>query len=261
MGSTPPTTTTTIDSTTPSAFSGIPCDVAQVLATSCASCHSTTPSGGAPNAMMTYDELMAASASVPSSSVAELSLARMKDTKSPMPPDGASAADLAVIEKWIAAGMPGGNAACDATPAASIYDTPSVCTSGTSWTRGNRGSNLMKPGGACIQCHDQEGEGPSYSAAGTVYATAHEPDDCNGSSSSAIKVVVTGADGVSQTAAVNSAGNFFFRSAIKMPYKAKVVSGTKSRAMSTPQKDGDCNKCHTENGTQKGNTPGRVMAP
>lgn len=260
VGSSSPTTTTT-DSTTPNAFSGVPCDVAQVLAASCASCHGAKPSGGAPNAMMTYDDLMATSASAPATNVAEVSLARMKDTKSPMPPDGASAADIAVIEKWIAAGMPGGDAACDATPAASIYDTPSVCTSGTSWTRGDHGSKLMKPGGACIQCHDQEGEGPSYSAAGTVYPTAHEPDDCNGSSSSAIQVVVTGADGVSQTAAVNAAGNFFFRSAIKMPYKAKVVSGTKSRAMSTPQKDGDCNKCHTENGTQKEKTPGRVMAP
>ena len=65
----------------------------------------------------------------------------MQDTKSPMPPDGASAEDLAVIEKWVAAGMPTGDAACDATPAASIYDTPSVCTSGTHWTRGNHGSN------------------------------------------------------------------------------------------------------------------------
>jgi hypothetical protein len=156
--------------------------------------------------------------------------------------------------------MPAGDAACDATPAASIYDTASVCTSGTHWTRGNRGSPLMRPGGACIQCHDGD-EGPSYTAAGTVYATAHEPDDCNGSSSAAIQVVITGADGRVQKASVNAAGNFFFRSSIKMPYKAKVVSGGKTRVMSGAQTDGDCNKCHTENGSQKDKTPGRVMAP
>lgn len=87
----------------------------------------------------------------------------------------------------------------------------------------------MTPGGACNQCHGQ-GQGPSYGAAGTDYATALEPDDCSGSSSAAIKVVITGADGVRHTATVNAAGNFFFGSAIKMPYKAKVVSGSKSRA-------------------------------
>jgi hypothetical protein len=157
--------------------------------------------------------------------------------------------------------MPSADVACDAVPAASIYDTESVCTSGTQWTRGERGSALMKPGGACIQCHDTENEGPSYSAAGTVYKTAHEPDDCNGSSSTSIKVVITGADNVTQTATVNAAGNFYFRSAIKMPYKAKVVFGTKSRAMSGAQKDGDCNKCHTESGLAKEKAPGRVMAP
>lgn len=251
---------TSIDGTQPSAFTGIPCDVAQVLATSCAGCHGPTPSGGAPNAMMTYDQLISASESVPSSSIAELSLARMQDTKSPMPPDGASAEDLAVIQKWISAGMPAGDVACDASPAASIYASDSVCTSGTQWTRGDRGSPLMRPGGACNQCHDL-GAGPSYSAAGTVFATAHEPDDCNGSSSAAIKVVITGADGVSKTATVNAAGNFFFGSAIKMPYKAKVISGSKSRAMSGAQTDGDCNKCHTENGLTSKKTPGRVMAP
>ncbi len=46
-----------------------------------------------------------------------------------------------------------------------------------------------------------------------------------------------------------------------MPYKAKVVSGAKTRVMATAQMDGDCNRCHTETGLQKEKTPGRVMAP
>ena len=261
MGDTAPAPTTSVDSTDPNAVSGVPCDVAQVLAKSCASCHGVTPSGGAPNSMMTYDDLKAASISVPSSTVAELSLVRMKDSSTPMPPDGASAEDLAVLDNWIAAGMPPGTVACDATPAASIYDTESVCSSGTYWTRGDHKSVLMKPGGACIQCHDREDEGPSFSAAGTVYKTAHEPDDCNGSSSSSIEVWVTGADNKVQKSKVNAAGNFYFESPIKMPYRAKVVSGSKSRAMSAAQTDGDCNKCHTESGLQKEKAPGRVMAP
>jgi mono/diheme cytochrome c family protein len=248
-----PAPVTSVSATDPSAVTGVPCDVARVLATSCAGCHGPTPTGGAPNAMMTYDDLMATSMTAPASTIAEVSLARMKDATSPMPPEGASAADLAILEVWIAAGMPAGTEACDAVPPATdLYGTPSVCTSGTKWTRGNHGSKSMKPGAACNDCH-------RFSAAGTVYATAHEPDDCNGGASSTIQVVITGADGKVTKLPVNSAGNFSWSSTIKMPYKAKVVSGTKSRAMSGAQTDGDCNKCHTENGTEK--APGRVMAP
>jgi hypothetical protein len=262
---------TAVDPTPPSAdaISGVPCDVAQVLAKDCASCHAATPSGGAPNAMMSYDDLAAPSLSKPSASVAEISIARMKDTANPMPPDGAPAEDLAILESWFAAGMPKGTEACNATPAASVYATPSVCTTNQKWTKGNRGSILMRPGGACNQCHEDEGEGPIYAAAGTVYATAHEPDDCNGSSSAAVKVVITDAAHKTFTATVNAAGNFYFdprTTKITMPYKAKVVSGTKTRSMSAAQTDGDCNKCHTEKGTKLAGSkqeaaPGRVMAP
>jgi hypothetical protein len=249
------------DMTDPSGttVTGVPCDVAQVLAKDCASCHSAVPVGGAPDPLMSYDDLMAPSVTDMSTSAAQMSLTRMKDTTNPMPPDGAPAEDLAILQKWIAAGMPKGTEACDATPAPSIYATDPVCSSGTKWTSGDRGSKSMRPGGACNKCHDQSADAPSYDAAGTIYKTAHEPDDCNGASANSMKVVVTDADGKVHTATVNSVGNFYFVDAIKMPYKAKVVNGSKSRAMSAPQKDGDCNKCHTENGTK--NAPGRIMAP
>lgn len=255
------------DGTEPAAkaVTGVPCDVARVLAKDCATCHSSTPTSGAPNSMMSYGDLAAPSMTEPSTTVAQLSITRMKDTTNPMPPDGASADDLAVLEAWYAAGMPQGTEVCDATAAPSAYDTPSVCTSNKKWAGGNRRSDLMRPGGACIDCHDRD-FGPSYVAAGTVYPTAHEPDDCNGTSK-AVQVVITDAAGKKYTTTVNSVGNFFFPStvSIKMPYKAKVVSGSKTRSMSTAQTDGDCNKCHTENGTksttQKEKAPGRVMAP
>jgi cytochrome c553 len=261
----------TVESTEPSAdaVTGIPCDVAEVLAKDCASCHAAKPSGGAPNAMMSWDDLAAPSLTVPSASVAEVSITRMKDAVNPMPPDGASKADLAILEQWFADGIPKGTEVCDAKPAASVYATPSVCTTKGQWTKADRGSVLMRPGGACVQCHEDKGEGPIYQVGGTVYATAHEPDDCNGTASTAVKVVITDATQKTFTVPVNAAGNFFLdprTQKITMPYKAKVVSGTKSRAMSAAQTDGDCNKCHTENGTKlKGSkqeaAPGRVMAP
>lgn len=257
---TPVTTAEPTEPPSAESITGVPCDVARVLAKDCAGCHAAVPAGGAPNALMSYEDLMAASFTDKAVSAAQMSLTRMKDTKNPMPPDGAPAEDLAILEQWIADGMPKGTETCDATPAPSIYATPSVCSSDEQWTRGDRGSKSMRPGGACNECHDREREGPSYYAAGTVYKTAHEPDDCNGINAAGTTVVITDAAGKTHTATVNSAGNFYFqRDEIAMPYKAKVVSGGKTRSMSAAQKDGDCNKCHTENGTES--APGRVMAP
>lgn len=242
---------------TNASVSGVPCDVAEVLARECNTCHGSPLTGGAPNALVTYDQLAATSKTDPAKSVAELSIDRMKESTKPMPPSGTLApADLAVLERWVAAGMPKGECAA---AGGSTYDTPVVCTSGTKWTRGDRESPLMHPGVPCIECHERKGEGPIYTVSGTVYATAHEPDDCNGASSASTKVVITGADGKTTTLALNQAGNFFSRSRIAMPYRAKVVTGDKVREMKDPTDNGDCNTCHSVAGSEK--APGRVMAP
>jgi cytochrome c553 len=239
-------------------ITGLPCDVAEMLAASCASCHGATPSGGAPNALTTYEQLMAPSMSAPSLSVAELSLQRMKDTKSPMPPTGSAAADIAVLEGWLNRGAARGTCTT-AVGGGALYNGPLVCTSGTYWTRGNRGSSSMHPGSACVSCHSQGEDGPR-GIAGTVYPTAHEPDDCNGTpGSTGVSVVITGADGAVTTLKVNSAGNFYSNRAVALPYRAKVVSGTKTREMTTPQTELDCNSCHTAGGAS--GAPGRIIAP
>lgn len=239
-------------------ITGLPCDVAAVLAASCSTCHGMPPSGGAPNALTTYEQLMAPSMSVPSLTVAQLSVQRMKDALAPMPPGGGSAADIAVLEGWLAAGAPRGTCT---TPGAGngSYGGPSVCTSGTYWTGGDRESSSMHPGTACITCHSERDEGPR-GIAGTVFPTAHEPDDCNGSpGSSGLGVVITDANGNVSTLRVDGAGNFYSKGSIALPYTAKVVSGAKTREMKTPQTSGDCNACHTEGGTS--GAPGRIVAP
>jgi hypothetical protein len=138
--------------------------------------------------------------------------------------------------------------------------TAVVCTSKTTWTRGDRGSSLMHPGRACITCHDANG-GPSLTIAGTVFPTLHEPDDCNGvnGTTAGMTVVITDANNQSITINVNSAGNFFSQQTIAMPFHAKVVSGGKSRSMVAAQTTGDCNSCHTVQGTNS--APGRIQAP
>ncbi|MBS2019568.1 MAG: hypothetical protein JST00_42295 [Deltaproteobacteria bacterium] len=255
----PPATRTEVSPAEPSSgeVSGVPCDVAEVLARECNSCHGSFLTGGAPNSLTTYEELASASKADPKRTFAQLSVDRMKESAKPMPPSGeVKPADVEVLERWIAAGMPKGSCAAGGK---SDYDTPVVCTSNTRWTRGDRGSNLMHPGMPCIDCHSTEREGPIYSVAGTLYPTAHEPDDCNGLSNASAKIVITGADGKTTTLSVNAAGNFFSRTKIAMPYKAKVVSGDKVREMKDATDNGDCNACHTEKGAEK--APGRVMAP
>ena len=144
------------------------------------------------------------------------------------------------------------------------YNTPTVCTSGTSWTGGTSKSALMEPGLACRSCHVTFGQGQKdFDISGTVYPTAHEPDLCNGVNSG-MTVVITDVNNTDHVLQVNAAGNFYNDDAygflkIPTPYTAKVVSGSNVRAMISSQTNGDCNSCHTESGAQS--APGRIMAP
>jgi len=202
----------------------------------------------------------------PSKSEGQASLERMKDSKAPMPPNGLlSAASIAPFETWVKAGMP--ESTCATTSDAGLdsgpdpYNKPSVCTSGTKWLLGDKGSSSMHPGVACTECHDRKNKGPIYTIGGTLYPTPHEPNDCYGTStsSSTAKVVVTDANNKETTLSVNSAGNFYTKNSVAFPVRVKVVQGTKVRAMATPVTNGDCNVCHTENGAQSAR--GRVFLP
>lgn len=155
-------------------------------------------------------------------------------------------------------------AASDDAASDNPYDTPVVCTSGTTSTV--REGATMDPGNACIACHSK-GEGPTFLIAGTVYPTAHEPAKCNGKGG--VSVVITDSAGAVFTLPTNAAGNFACGprarsgfpacAALKPPYSAKVVSHGQERAMGATQTTGDCNGCHTESGTK--DAPGRIMAP
>lgn len=164
-----------------------------------------------------------------------------------------------------AGGMAGtsGTAGTGGTGGGSVMDPLAAapkCSSGNSWTNGNRGSASMNPGMACISCHTSEGEGPSFSIAGTVYPTGHEPDRCNSTVGSAgARIVIIGADGQELTLTPNAVGNFSARNAVKLPYQAKVTYQGRERLMLAAQTSGDCNACHTQNGTMK--APGRITVP
>jgi len=248
------------DGSSTSGASGLPCDVANALA-SCRSCHGTTPTTGTPMSLVTYEDLTRPSLSDPSQSNAQLSIVRMKDPTSTMPPSPASrasAADIAVLESWVAAGTPKGECG-DAGP--DPFATPPTCTSGRNWMLGDEGSSSMHPGLACIKCHATTGgEAPLYAIAGTVYPTGHEPDDCfSVIAGGGATVVITDATKRVINLTVNSVGNFYYRGSIAKPYTARVEYQGRVRVMAGPQTDGDCNTCHTQTGASS--APGRIILP
>ncbi len=226
--------------------------------------------------LVTYADLMAPAKTDPTRRVADLCIARMQDPTRPMPPapaTPASSSEIAAFETWIAAGapstcMPGGGTggtggAGPGTPDAGVVQPPVVCTSNQHWTRGNSGSASMRPGGACISCHTMSGgEAPRFQAAGTVYPTVREPDDCNGinGTTTGTTVVIVDANNHAYTVPVNSVGNFYMETGtIALPFHAKVVRAGMERVMVAAQMSGDCNSCHTQDGANM--APGRIVAP
>jgi mono/diheme cytochrome c family protein len=238
-------------------FTGLPCNVQQVLENRCIACH--LAGGKFVPPLLTYDDLLKPSKTEPSKTLAQLGLERMKGLGPPMPPfpaQPASAEEIKTMQAWLDAKTPRG-AECTTPDAGSHkFDTPVVCTSNKTWTQGNQKSPNMRPGGACITCH--AAQGPAFTIAGTVYPTAHEPNDCNGAPGP-LTVVVTDANGVVTNIPVNEVGNFFSTASVVAPFRVKVTNGINERAMAGAATAGDCNSCHTEAGLN--GAPGRIVAP
>lgn len=258
----------------------VPADVATVLASRCLACHGNPPLVGVPASLSSYAGLTAPSKTDPSKTNVQLAVLRVQDNTRPMPPAPASrlaGAEIAVLSSWVSAGSPpvpcadggangpgnssdgGTGAETGASVVTNPYNTAPVCTSKTTWSGGNRGSNQMNPGLACINCHSK-GRGPRYAIAGTLFPTAHEPDLCDGANgNNGAQIVIVGADKKSITLTPNAAGNFYYQGMIATPYQAKVVYMGRERVMAEAQTSGDCNTCHTQAGAMK--APGRVMLP
>jgi hypothetical protein len=134
------------------------------------------------------------------------------------------------------------------------------CASGRKWVGGNEESPLMRPGSDCVGCHRDEGEGPLYLAAGTVYEALDEPDDCYGLEGATVEV--TDADGTVWMLTTNAAGNFFIEPGdgpLVFPFTAKVTYDGAELPMATAQSDGNCNTCHTQMGANL--AAGRIYVP
>ncbi len=146
-------------------------------------------------------------------------------------------------------------------PDASSFEVEPVCSSGEYWIDGEAGSPGMFPGNACIACHQQNLAAPRFAVAGTVYPTAHEPDDCLGATGDDLTIEITDAGGKVRTSQARSNGNFYLLATedLAFPVRARVLFEGRVREMAAARTSGDCNTCHTQDGTD--GAPGRILLP
>jgi hypothetical protein len=260
----------------------LPPEIQSILGPKCQLCHGSPPLLNVPASLTSAEDFARPAKTNPALTIADSTLMRVTTTAAnlkmpPAPGTPLGAAEIQTLQTWIAAGAP--PAACD--PGASGADggatsppdagpdpfaVPPRCTSGTNWTGGLRESPLMQPGEACVACHDK-GEAPRLAFGGTVYPSAHEPSQCNGangtSTAQGAEVVLVDAAGMTFTAKVNAAGNFYASARVPVtpPIRAKVVFMGKERLMIAAVPSGDCNVCHTQKGTTTVTTPGSLPAP
>jgi hypothetical protein len=231
---------------------GLPCDIATLIATRCMTCHS----GLTGIQIASYADLLGPSHSDPSITMGEMAAMRVQDPITPMPPaPGAplSQEEIAAFVAWVQGGMQKG----------SCSSLPLTCSSGRRWAQSgdDDGSGRMHPGIPCNACH-ASGEARRFGIAGTVYRTAHEPDDCIGGTLGATSavVIITPATGPELTLPVGPTGNFYTYQSIAQPFHVRVRNAQDvERAMLSSPPSGNCNSCHSWTGSN--GAPGRVLSP
>lgn len=245
---------------------GLPCDVADFVAAKCASCHRSPATGGATFALLGRADFLAPSPTYSGWSIGQRSSARLHDTAMPMPPSYSpqpTAAEVTAFDNWVTSGMPEG--ACGAVDAGTpdAGPAPTTCMSGSFWANGDHGSSDMNPGLACKTCHATKAFFKQYPFSGTVYPSLHEQDRCNARPPSGTKIEIIDKNGnVAITMNPSgTSGNFHssLLASVTMPYTARITANGRTSTMTTPQTNGDCNSCHTEQG--KSGALGRIVWP
>jgi hypothetical protein len=102
----------------PPTATDLPCEIDQILANNCRSCHVDPPAVGAPMPLVDHADFTAQAVSDPSKTVAELVRARIFDQERPMPPVGTmSDADRDALAAWIDGGTATGTCGPSNPPA------------------------------------------------------------------------------------------------------------------------------------------------
>jgi mono/diheme cytochrome c family protein len=247
-------------------IAGLPCDVSAFVATKCASCHGSPATHGASFALLTREDFLAPSPSYAGVTLGARSGLRIHATSNPMPPVGspaATATEVAAFDGWLTAGMPVGTCGAIDAGVPDAGPAPTTCTSNSYWTGGNSESPNMNPGVACLTCHRTQAPSKAYPYSGTVFPSLHEKDRCNSRAPSGVKVEILNANGTVAITMYASTTSGNFNSSryptVTLPYTARVTYGGRTATMTTPQTNGDCNSCHTEQGNS--GASGRIVWP
>jgi hypothetical protein len=257
------------------AATGVPCDVATVFANSCTGCHSDPPVTGALAGLVTYADLMATSHEDPTKNEAQLSLSRMQNMSSPMPPGGLPpAAEVTTLQNWISGGYPMGSCASSGPDGGSAHgpdggghgpDSGGATgpdSGGATGPEGgastgvfanappyaaSTGQSTHNAGQDCMGCHNGGGNAPTFKFGGTLY-------DGSGKAVSGAEVRFVEANGTATSVYTGPSGTFYKGgSGFAGPAHVGVRNATSTQEMltglqSTSQPPastgGACDACH-----------------
>ncbi len=247
-------------------IAGLPCEVSAFVAAKCASCHGSPATHGASFALLGRADFLGPSSSYAGQTIGQRSSVRIHLASNPMPPVGnppATPSEAATFDGWVTAGMSVGTCGSIDAGVADAGPAPTTCTSDSAWDGGNRESPNMNPGLACLACHGTRAPEQAYEFSGTVYLGLHERDLCNAKPPAGVQVQIVDRTGAVALTLYPSTASGNFHSAlttgVAVPYTVRLLSAGRTATMTTPQTDGDCNACHTEQGAS--GALGRIVLP
>jgi len=138
------------------------------------------------------------------------------------------------------------------------------CSTGQWWQQpgDEEEGEWMRPGNPCISCHADSGDedAPSLSWGGTVFGGQYDENECRGIPGVQVEILDE-ANEVLFTTTTNQAGNFLVHESQQAfeRFRIRLTLDGRTREMASHQGIGDCNSCHTAEGT--GGAPGRIVAP
>jgi len=107
-------------------------------------------------------------------------------------------------------------------------------------------NEFMLPGRVCINCHRAGGQAAAYpwTFAGTVFGSGTAR--CNSGGLAGVTVEILKIDGtVQDTATTNMVGNFYSKTPITTPFRARVSGMGKMKEMAFTPTTGACASCHS----------------
>ena len=231
--------------------SGVPCDVATMLAANCTGCHSNPPMPSALAGLVTYSDLMATAHEDATKNEAQLSLSRMQNASSPMPPGSLlPAADVTILQNWINAGYPKGSCGTadgGAGDGAAPPPPPGVFANAPPYAA-KTGPSTHNAGRDCMGCHaNGGGDAPQFELGGTVY-------DASGNAVSGAEVRLVDANGTATSVYSGPSGTFYKSgSGFAGPAHIGIRNATSTQNMMTALQStsqppastgGACSACH-----------------